>query len=149
MQSIISDLILNRIYLEPWNSELQRKLILEKPIAKSCQRVFVSFSRIKISHLLRYSVHVTETGWSNSRVEQEWEKGVDWHRKQGDKIKEEYGVSEHFIPCRLNEWDLCLIVKTLSSVTEVNQTSWECHISNSSIIKPLLENFFSKLTPFS
>lgn len=63
-------------------------------------------------------------------------------QKQGDKIKEEYGVSEHSIPCRSNEWDLCLIVQPLSPVTEVNQMSWECHVCCCSFIKPLLENFF-------
>lgn len=73
---------------------------------------------------------------------------MDWHRKQGDKIQEEYGISEHLIPCRLNEWDLCLIVKPLSSVAAVIQMSWECHISSSSIIKPLLENFFFKAHSF-
>lgn len=70
---------------------------------------------------------------------------MDWHRKQGDKIKEEYGISEHLIPCRLNEWDLYLLVKPLSSVAKVNQMSWECHIFSSSIIKPLKTFFLSSL----
>lgn len=74
---------------------------------------------------------------------------MNWHRKQGVKIKEEYGISEHLIPCRLNEWDLCFKVKPLSSVTEVNQMSWECHMCSSSIIKPYLKIFFSKLASFS
>lgn len=74
---------------------------------------------------------------------------MDWHRKQEDKIKEEYGISEHLIPCRLNEWGLFLIIKPLLPDTEVNQMSWECHISSSSIIKSLLVNISPKLTPFS
>lgn len=45
-------------------------------------------------------VHVTETGWSLSRVQQEGEERMDQFRKQEDKRKGKHGVVEHLKPCR-------------------------------------------------